>query len=351
MPKVPAEVILEQYQLRSTFFSESLLRDGYLEFQRKIETKSGDHRRTFDWSIRNNLGISEVAWRRIKTANIEPLLVFAHPNLIRVDGAYVRYYRCIAAIPQKGLKSITGLSSLAEIENGTRDFPESKLNIVIKCINEFVSAIIQLNPKFNSQQLQALLYSTAGTSIDGSWRNKIGSEGERVIRSILLSGFEEQGEISFISNKSDSSFTYREWLQKIGSLQDSVSIIKSVTLKNGASMIFSSEPDVKFCLGTGEIVGAIEIKAGIDPAGALERLGAMLKSFENVSSTYPSAIRILVASCITDEVRMRLTEANSVNHTFITTDIINNRRDTAKKLVSLSRRIVGLVGSSNNQFH
>ena len=72
----------------------------------------------------------------------------------------------------------------------------------------------------------------------------------------------------------------------------------------------------------GDIVGIIEIKAGLDPAGALERLGAMFKSFESTLSEYPEAVTILVASCITKEVDNRLNASMVVRQKYITTDIL-----------------------------
>ncbi|MEM1259628.1 MAG: hypothetical protein AAGH81_13930, partial [Bacteroidota bacterium] len=83
--------------------------------------------------------------------------------------------------------------------------------------------------------------------------------------------------------------------------------------------------------------------AGIDPAGALERLGAMFKSFDNVLAVTPSATTILVATCITDEVDARLRESNAVKQTYITTDIINNKSGKAKKLANTIRGVLGLI--------
>ena len=108
-------------------------------------------------------------------------------------------------------------------------------------------------------------------------------------------------------------------------------------------MFFSSEPDVTFMDANGKVIGAVEIKAGIDPAGALERLGAMFKSFDNVLAVTPNVETILVATCITEEVEARLRESNTVSKIFITTDVINNKSGRGIKFSNAVRAIMGLV--------
>ena len=89
-------------------------------------------------------------------------------------------------------------------------------------------------------------------------------------------------------------------------------------------------------------MGGVEIKAGIDPAGALERLGAMMKSFENIRSESSEAETILVASCITDEVDQRLRGMRGVR-TFIMTDVIQNRKSQGKRLMNIMRGCIDLT--------
>ena len=59
----------------------------------------------------------------------------------------------------------------------------------------------------------------------------------------------------------------------------------------------------------GETIATIEIKGGKDPAGALERLGAMQKSFEE---TPKSCQNFLIAGVITPEMRSRLDNLGNV---------------------------------------
>ncbi len=75
-------------------------------------------------------------------------------------------------------------------------------------------------------------------------------------------------------------------------------------------MVYGSEPDIKFESRTGgdwHTIATVEIKSGTDPAGALERLGAIQKSFEQ---TPPRSRNFAVLGVVTPEMRRRLDEMN-----------------------------------------
>lgn len=67
-------------------------------------------------------------------------------------------------------------------------------------------------------------------------------------------------------------------------------------------MRYGSEPDIDF-VRSNRLIATIEIKGGRDPAGALERLGAMKKSF---AETPTDCVNFLVAGVITPEMKTRL---------------------------------------------
>ena len=182
------------------------------------------------------------------------------------------------------------------------------------------------------------MYATAGTKIDGSWRNQIGEEGERVIRTILFDGLVANNEVSSVSCKGN---TEKVTPKSIDSIREHIGEEQTLNLVNGYSMIFSSEPDVAIKDDNNNTVGVIEIKSGIDPAAALERLGAMLKSFENTLAEYPNAVTILVASCITDEVQKRLMASMMVRATYVTTTITASESEK-RKFVNKVRSLMKL---------
>ncbi|MEM8927719.1 MAG: XcyI family restriction endonuclease [Bacteroidota bacterium] len=311
----------------------------FFKIDKIIETQG----ETFDWKNRTELGINEEAWRKIKKSKIHPLHVFCSPRILGQYSSLLRYYRSIAMIPQKGLQNISRISNIKEIENGKKSINPDRVKGLVILLNEFTSSNILLSEEITKEKVSGMMYATAGTSIDGSWRNQIGNEGERVIRTLLVKSFIENHEILAIVSKKDISFKVKDWTEEFGSPIETIKQMKSVVLINGSSMLFSSEPDVKLIDYQGNTIGAIEIKAGIDPAGALERLGAMFKSFDNVLAVTPSAATILVATCITDEVDARLRESNAVKQTYITTDIINNKSGKAKKLANTIRGVLGLI--------
>ena len=107
---------------------------------------------------------------------------------------------------------------------------------------------------------------------------------------------------------------------------------------------FRSEPDGTILSPDGKVTGGIEVKAGIDPAAALERLGAMFKSFDNIKQSSPDAETVLVISCLTDEVQARINESKAVNFTFILTDITLGNRSAENRFVNKIREIANLTG-------
>ena len=343
---VPPSVTKEQYVLKSTFFYNKLNSLGYFELFREIQRYAQIEGASLNWERRGDWGISDDAWNIIKESGISPVIVFAHPKVITLKPSFVKYYRSVAMIPQKGFSAVSKVSNIADIENGkiaSGTLSSDKIYSIIKVINEFVSLVINLSSRIDENEIQGMMYATAGTNIDGSWRNQIGAEGERVIRSIIFRELLRQGDITSVDDKELGLKAIGE--MDIERYHRAIDLVRVINLQNGYSVLFSSEPDVTMFNPEGDIVGIIEIKAGLDPAGALERLGAMFKSFENTLAEYPNAVTILAISCITTEVRKRLDASMVVRQTFVTTDITST--DTEKrKFVNRLRVIMKLANPS-----
>lgn len=343
MPKVPIKAIKESYFLKSTFFYNRLKSGGYFTLFVKVRKLAKLEGAKLNWDDRNSFDISEAAWDLLKKNKIEPIEVFIHPKILLLYPSLLKYYRSVAMLSQKGLKSLSGVSMIERIESDK--IPSGKLKQdtilkIAKVINEILSLVLSLAPEITHENLKGMMYATAGTNIDGSWRNAIGTEGERVIRSIILREILIQNEVSSIEDKKGNTIGIDEL--KADQILDDIEAIKLVNLVNGYSILFSSEPDVCMYDDKGAIVGVIEIKAGLDPAGALERLGAMLKSFENTLEEYPSAITILVASCITSEVEARLSASMTVRLKYATTDITDSD-SSQRKFANRIRKVLKLT--------
>jgi hypothetical protein len=98
-------------------------------------------------------------------------------------------------------------------------------------------------------------------------------------------------------------------------------IANEYTLSHGITMRFASEPDVSF-LTTDTLLAVIEIKGGIDPAGALERYGAARKSFEHAMSVSPKCRNFYLGGVFTTELNRRMNSDRLVEKSFNIIDIL-----------------------------
>lgn len=346
MAKVPESVVKESYLLKSTFFYNRLNTNGYFSLFMKVKKFVKIEGDKLDWSKRAEWNISEDAWDIIQESGISPALVFVHPKVLKLNPSFLKFYRSVAMLPQKGLTAISKVTNIDPIEKGKVDASRIKAESITKltkAINEVLYVVVTVASGLNEKRLEGMMYATAGTNIDGSWRNQIGAEGERVIRTIILNGLLHYNEVTSFIDKANNTVEINSADAK--KFTEDIDLVKTINLSNGYSVYFSSEPDVTMYNPEGDIVGIIEIKAGLDPAGALERLGAMFKSFENTLAEYPDAVTILVASCITKEVDNRLNASMVVRQKYITTDITANDREK-RKFVNRLRVIMKLARPS-----
>ena len=89
------------------------------------------------------------------------------------------------------------------------------------------------------------------------------------------------------------------------------------------------EPDIEFrqaIEGAERVIATIEIKGGKDPAGALERLGAIQKSFE---ATPPGCTNMLIAGVVTAEMAERLDQLGIIER-FLLDDLTQGRREMGR---------------------
>jgi hypothetical protein len=70
-------------------------------------------------------------------------------------------------------------------------------------------------------------------------------------------------------------------------------------------MRFGSEPDISFLRGD-DLLAVVEIKGGIDPAGALERYGAATKSFQHAIMRSPRCKNFYIGAIYTPELEKRI---------------------------------------------
>ena len=195
-----------------------------------------------------------------------------------------------------------------------------------RLFNEHISLIIENALEgFNDKHLSGMLFASTGAQIDGSWRNAIGTEAEKIVQKILVKEAIDKNQITTFLLRDNHAgieeFSKKNSVKQIGNIAK----YKGFTLKNKKSVLFSSEPDIAILDTNGKTIAVIEVKGGTDPAGALERYGASKKSFEKSLKDSPRATTVLVASCITHEVEARIKTDKTISKYYNLTSIITNK--------------------------
>ncbi len=236
-----ALAISKRIRLRSDKQVESLIRN----FPSQLEFEPLD-----------NFMISHQAWDSLMNAEILPQIVFAHPEILSQYPETSQHYRGIALIPQKRMTALA--TSVTSWENGERKKPPSKQHClnVARVYNTVISSIIENSDNWTIDNGYRNIMVNMGSQLEGYIRNTIGRNAEKLIKDKILDWLIPN---EIVNSRADTpSGTYE--------------------LQEGTLMIFGTEPDIAF-LRQGATVAAVEIKAGKDPSAALERLGAMTKSF------------------------------------------------------------------------
>ncbi len=267
--------------LRSRLFSDILRQRKDRAQRRLIDTFGAE----LDFCPLDELMISGAAWDHVQSLGIEPKVVFAHPDLLRAHPTTSLYYRGLALLSRKRVGQAA--ASVTNWEDGTRSTPirEGTARKVACLYNTMISSIIEGSSDWTLENGYRNIVATMGISIDGMFRNQIGDAAEALVKSRLV-----------------------EWLKAKDVLPPDSPEHGRYLLPGDTLMNFGSEPDIEF-IRNDRLIATIEVKGGRDPAGALERLGAMTKSF---AETPPGCVNFLVAGVITTEMRTRLEAIGSV---------------------------------------
>ena len=267
---------------RALIITESIRQRSDLEARRLIE--SYDQPLDFEGRL-EELAIPQEAWQYIGEAQIDPKLVFAHPNVLNAHPETSLHDRGIATLSLKRVQSMA--TQVSNWENGIyRRRPGiGRCLSVARTYNAVISVIIIGTDGWTLENGYRNVLATMGITEDGSLRNIVGQEGEAAVKERIALWLAASNEIT-------------------------TEVVGSSTLLNAQGnlrMIYGSEPDVSFQRlnenGEWQIEATIEIKSGTDPAGALERLGAIQKSF---AETPARSRNFAVLGVVTPEMRRRL---------------------------------------------
>ena len=316
------------YRLRSTFFYRKLHEYHTLEFP-AIINQLIPHADGYNWKNWAEWGIAEDAFVKIQASKLVPIQVFAHPRLLREQPRLTAYYRNVAALSRKATGYLGGSAPDRYEDRDGVDMTEEVAFAFARLFNEHVSLIVESAfSDFRVDELNGLLLASTGAQIDGSWRNSIGEEAEKVVQTILVQGVVRRGLLgAFILREGGIAESPTE--ERIEYILKNIRIVKGVMLTNQKSVLFSSELDLSFLSRDGQSELVIEVKGGTDPAGALERFGAAKKSFGHERSINANVLTCLVASCITTELETRIAHDKDFSRYFNLTHLLTD--DTGKE--------------------
>jgi hypothetical protein len=314
------------YRLRSAFFYRKLKEYNTLAFPLMI-AELFPIEDTYNWDERESWGIGEDAFAYVKGhLDLRLIQVFCHPKLLRERPALLAYYRNIAALSQKAVRYLTNIDIKKHEEEKVNGhlLTEPQALILARLFNTHISLIIDSSiESLSKDELQGLLLTSTGAQIDGSWRNKIGEEAEKIVQRLLVKEAKERDLLlAFIPITGPAVVLYdpAQLDEHLGHIEH----YRGINLTNQTSILFSSEPDISLLNKQGSTVGVIEVKGGADPAGALERYGAAKKSFEESRRDNAGVKTILVASCITSEVQTRIQQDPTISSYFNLTEMLSD---------------------------
>ena len=233
---------------------------------------------------KHELCIAKDAWRQVAEAGIKRRLVFAHPAILKAIPDASVHYRGIALLSLKRVQGIAGAVTTWERSPETAQVTDEKALRVCRLYNAVISSIILDNTEWTLRDGYRNILATLGITEDGAIRNIIGQEAEKAVKERLLDWTRTQG---LLDDAETAGQPDRGW-QLVG----------------GVRMQFGSEPDIAF-EKNGELAVVVEVKGGKDPAGALERLGAIKKTFDEAPA---GCKNFLIAGVVTATMRERLEE-------------------------------------------
>lgn len=294
---------------KSEFFHQKLHEWGLLVVAAKIEKTKGE---TLDWDL-SQLGITKQAWDKIIHRGIKPVIVFAHPFVLKSVSGSVGYYRMLAMVSQKSMNRVR--LSITRYE-ASKDKPDDATALgIAKHLNQIISRLVEFDEKINAHEFDLWRGMAAGSQAQGSWQNTKGNRVEVIVKGILQRRLREKALVT--DEKEDAS---------------------KMQLKDGRVFIFADEPDVAV-FQNNTILAAVEIKGGIDTAGVLERVGAAIKSLRRAREENPQSTTILILQgvSITQRAKRDL-EINRevVNYWFTIEDVLESE--------SKREEIFGLLG-------
>lgn len=279
-----------------------------------------------DWRHRSELMIDEGVWNYIANKlKYDPKLVFCHPQVLIENPFTSFYYRGLCGLSIKAAKDYFGAVDSLESESTRTKLGDGKAKIMAQTYNAFICSIVKNSTDWTLEDGKRTIIATLGITLDGVMRNKVGEIAEDRIKHLLVEWLIEKALI--VKPKIGKRLT---------------KIANEYTLSHDITMRFASEPDVSF-LTEDTLLAVIEIKGGIDPAGALERYGAARKSFEHAMSVSPKCKNFYLGGVFTTELNRRMSSDRLVEKSFNIIDILQQSHSRDEFFLELFHHTLRLL--------
>ena len=279
------------------------------------------------WDPLSRFMIEPRVWKYVVTERTyDPKLVFCHPDVLSRHPVTSAYYRGLCALSIKSAKQYIGaVESLESGNPGARLSPDKALRMAMT-YNTFICSILANSAKWTLDNGYRTVVATLGITLDGIMRNRVGDIAEDRIRGLILEGVVSR----------------RLVRPAIPAITEDEKTDKVFPLKNDIIMKFSSEPDIAFSR-RGTLLVVVEIKGGIDAAGALERYGAATKSFQHAMRVSPRCKNFYVAGVFTPELNKRIESDRLVEKSFNIVEMLEKpgvREDFFRELFHHALRLM-----------
>ncbi len=235
-----AETQRINYRLRSTFFYRKLKEYSTLSFPLRIsELAQVEH--LYSWSGCTDWGIGEDAFAYVcGNENLQLIEVFCHPRLIREHSTLVAYYRNIAVLSQKAVRNLVNVDVKRVETNGENRYPltENQAWQLAHLFNEHISLIIDSSiESLTKEELHGILLTSTGAQIDGSWRNAIGEEAEKVVQRLLVKEAKERDLLVALIPRIGTAIELYD-PEKLEEQLGNIEFYRGVMLSNHTSILF-----------------------------------------------------------------------------------------------------------------
>lgn len=306
----PNEYAHDLNLMRSLLIVTALQKGEDLRATRYIRQFKGH----LSWEPLSGLMIDEEVWLyATNRQRYDPRLIFCHPDILLYQPITSIYYRALCGLSLKLARSYLGSIESIEAGNPRARLDEVKARKMAQVYNTFICSIIKNSSDWTIENGRRTILATLGITLDGKMRNRIGAIAEDRIRRLIVEWLHNKALVVSPSLNSED-------------IKTTDSLPRHYNLNGDLTMRFGSDPDIQFTRA-GQLLSIIEIKGGIDPAGALERYGAATKSFQHARKASSKCRNFYLGAVFTPELERRIAGDSLVEKAFNIVSILQQEEE------------------------